>query len=1064
MCKSFWPCLLLCVFFASSAMAQKMEGDNLPDPTPAQPKKVTTGQTSVGAVVNDSGLTKSQLDMIEDMVQGCMDIPAKAARATCLRATYDKRKDVLAQNNTLAQAGKPVGNTMTQDEYVERYGIPAITPKLRSDVNRCEFNTLKDNWLDASNLQRNAELFVRAFEVSYSGVATQDLWHLPGANGTPNPANIYTRAKALADVLRENRNQQKNTLAYVDLMMACQCLYTFGPEKFDQAKQTFFFTMCTGSAENKICRDGDQRESFKLASSDELAYRNGVEFPNYVEMYLNNLQKTAGTRQNSTDDISNTDASAAGISHEEVLVRWLSMRACNQTDVFVDTEKLEGDTQSLVDDIHRAKLANPKLTAYWQQRLQQMKNNGVDPQIIQHFQEDNTKDTYFRGYVDTETKVSSYKVKKPKFLLFFLNPIAFFVDSSKYKKTPGLKGIMDATLGDFPVPIIEDRIVQKKSCTLGLYWCITYHRILHWPAYSNGPGLENAFPFNKKEERTCDQTLQIARSLPGISPNPCSGMFKGTMCTRGFYAPVADQKIANVAKFAPWGELMKDKMLMDPAFPAFYEDGGAGADMKWKEAVNDGFRSGCAWAQSIGKKAVVPADQLKFFPDMSKWMDGNGKFLASYQFNQPRIDKYKEAVAKYALCDNLLTCGLRDYHGQASAPRGFVDIVENQEQADLFANYVYQIHYNWRHMSGSAGIGYPLSYLESYFQDLAYQTRLLTTLTIRRGIENNAAATKYGEDLAKRYQDYQIGDGDYGGKGKNYGLKPGEVEGADTPVQMSNYWGQLAAITAWVAGSVGPVNTSGALAGKRDASLASNSSLKGTVSSEQDALLAAQRHAERLAQDNKKLANYKTQMSGDASGLNRAAAAASFFGNLNSPASGIAGMGSSQGSASASGMSGSATGPLNARPGHLQGDDETTPEVTHVKGAGAATGNTSGAPAWSNQGGADGQNGFGGNLNGGFDPGLGGATATSERELNEAARMTGLGSGEVRTMLDEANREKHGKGSLVGNEDDGLFDKVSKAYMRNLELVLTGKKTISSESKKPVVQDKDKEELRQILR
>ena len=1047
-----------------AAHAQEVDGDTQAT-TPVLPTTtVSTGKTSVGAVVNDGGLTRGQLDMIEDLVRGCLGIKDQAQRATCLRSSYDKRKGFLADNNAAAAAGKPVSNTFTQDEYVQRYNIPAITPKTRSNVQSCEFNSLKDNWLDASNLQRNAELFIRSFEVSYSGKGTQDFWHLPNASGAVNPQNIHTRTKGLMSELRENRHAQKDQLAYLDLMMSCQCMYTFGVQKFDADKQAFFFSMCTGQPENKLCRDGQMRESLKLADSPEQAYRDGVEFPNYVEMYFANINKVRAQAGNKTDVMS-MDSSSAGINHEEVLVRWLRMRSCNQVDVFIDTEAVEGELQNLADDIVRAKKPVPHLTAYWTKRLADMKKAKVDKKIIQYFEKDTNKDTWFRGYVDTESKVGGYSKKIPTFLLFLLILLLglaamAFIGVMVGAVTLGgglavtmmLSGggggtatkVLDTFLKDFPNPIIETREVEKKTCMMGLFYCLKYSRILHWPAFSNAKGIESAFPFNKDEKRKCEDVAAQAAALPGAQPNGCSGPFKGTMCARTFYRPIADAKIAGAAAFAPWGEFMKDKMLMDPVLPDFLEEETLVRDFGWKGELTEGFKKGCAWANKIGKKNVKAEDKLQFLPNLDKYMDGQQVFKPAYQFGQARIDAYKAAVAKYAMCDDLTQCGAKSYDGKHPRPRGFKDIVENQEQAELLANYVYQIHFKWRHMSSTAGIGYPLAYIENYYLALLHNVRLLTTLSVRRGLELDDAFNRYAQDLAVRRSQYQV-------TGQDYGVGTG-VTPTTPQVQVSQYYQSLRTMGFPLTGSFAGIEPKGSLndKGMLGSGISDSASLSGTAA---QGLAAARRHSARVAEDNAAMKNFKAQTSGAAS-QKRLASAARFFGNVNSPIGALGAFGNPKDSSSYAGFGDLAKGTMDKDAKATQ-TASAAPRDIDVSGGqwGAGASNGAGGPA----------GGVVTNFSD-LDPGVGaGADAAdtdADKELKDAARLTGMGEGDVQKLLQQADSER---GKNQSSQDDGLFDKVSKAYMRNIDRVLIRKRGAAPAPAAAPGDDKEKAEIRKLM-
>lgn len=1105
--KSLWR-QVASNLFSFSVLAQTSE---LPAPV-----ATTSNSTSQGNWVNDDALSLEQLNLIEDMVDDVLKIKNIEQRRTELLKVYEKRKQYVADNAALVKAGKNPGVTFTQEEYVKRYNIPAITPKERSNVEMCEFDTAKDNWLDSSNLLRNADLFVRSFETSYSGRGTQDMWHLLDSAGKPHAKNLYTRTKDIMTDLRDNRNIIRENLRYLDLVVSCQCMYAFGPERFSAEKQRFFFTQCTGQPVNRICRDGVMRDSLKLNGprgngqdgpnyeSDEPEHRDGVEFPNYVEMYYRKLQKMARQGRQGVDDVDNIDSGAAGINHEEILVRWLRLRSCNQVDVFVETEKIETELETIAQDINRAKKPVPRLTSYWNSRIKQMEDGGVDKAIVNIFRNDASKDTWYRGYVHTESKVHSWTKKTFKFLLFLIlallvigvgalliaGPLTMAAMSSFLIAGGGIivggailtamqsnpKGgynVLESFSKDFPNVIIEDRLVEKKSCGfLGLFYCKTFYRILHWPAFSNNPGIEQVFPWNKREERSCDATYSAAVGYPGMPGNPCSGPFKGTMCARSFYRPLPDAAITNKADFQPWKETMADKTLMDPVLPEFME-GEMKLDYRWVAEVNAGFQKGCAWVKTIGKNKALPTDKARFFPDFNKYLDAQMNFKTEYQFTQERIDQYKAAVKKYALCRDLRECGATNYDGVHANPWGHGDIfcpsdrskpcsVESQKNAELFANYVYQLHFNWRHMSGQTGIGYPLAFLENYYMTLLYNMRLLTTLSVRRGLELDEAFERYNEDLAIRRGRYQV-------DGRRYGLTMGENPAARrlTPNVFRSFRSLGFPLSAEFMGlpTGGGLPRSGNATGQESAT---GSAL--ATGFELTVLNAARRTADRVAKDNQANLNFQKQTKGDAGAAQRLAAAKKFFGKLNSPLSSVRGMARPGDNSSYSGIGGkmgtlNGAGADSAEGKSGSGEANSNFAAVPAKNSASVGNGAAGAGTYSGAGnGASAGDSYDSSgayasagANGGYDSGAG----TEKDGLSEAARKAGMKEGDLSNMLEEA--EKNRNGSLSGSESDSLFDKVSKAYMRNLDRVLLKTKGSAKPAKKEAQKDPEKEEIKKIF-
>ncbi len=1060
---------------------------------------------------NDDALTKEQLDMIENRIKLALKIDDKEKRKAELLKVYKERKQMTSDNVAAKKAGKNIGYTMTQEEYVKRYNIPSITPKGRSDIKSCTFNTAKDNWIDSPNLTRNAELFLRSFEVSYSGKGTQDRWHLPNQSFTLHQDNLYKRTKDLMTELRDNRNHQLDQTRYIDLIMACQCIYTFGPEKFDADKQAFFFSQCTGSEKNKICRSdakvlgtssnpdaGGQsmQDSLKLADSPTKEYQEGLEFPNYVKMYMENLTKMDSQGEKGKDDIDGIDGGASGISHEEVLVRWLRIRSCNQIDTFLDAEKVETKLQDVVKDISIASRDNDRMVKYWNTRLQEMKNKKVNSKVIEFYEKDTSKTKWYRGYFHSESKFKEYTKKSWKFLLFLILALlviltggALIIFTAMTIATSGLailgiaggvllvgaivtsggSGFQTSSLvigslaKDFPPVLIETRLVEKRTCgPLKLRWCKTFYRILHWPVFSNKLGIENQFPHNFKETRSCAETMARAISFGGMDPNPCSGPFKGTMCAQSFYRPMPDAKIIKQEEYKPWIEMMAPRMLMDPVWPDLYE-GEQNTDARWMSEMHKGFGEGCKWIEGLSKSyAPKPEDKLRFFPDLGKFINkNNGQFLGNFVYDQKKIDDYKKAVKKYALCSkdstdgrypNLYDCGAKHYDGKHPNPKGFGDIFEDEATAELFADYVYQMHFNWRHMSGDAGIGYPLAYLQSYYLTLLHNIRLLTTLSIKKGLELDDAYNRYADDLAVRRSNYQLKSGNYGvGMGKS--KKKNEVR--------SEVFRSFRALGFPLSAEFEGLPSGGDLPGTAVKGSSADSQNLGGF--QRQVLNAAKRHSERVAADNRAFKNFEAQAKKSATASSRIGATTRFFSAANSPISRVGALANPKDNSFYSGIGGT-MGQLGAA-GRGVGKKEG--ETDQKYGAVASTPPQSSFGGGSASGLGSSSSGSSGSSAIDYSASFGQYGSSSEadaaKELSDASKVTGMRENDLKDMLDSANKSRDKE--LQATADDSLFKQISKAYHRNLDRVLVRKKGLPSETQKTKeVEASDKEEIKKLFK
>lgn len=1066
---------------------------------------------------NDDALTEEQLNTIEGRIEKALKEDDKEKRRIKLLEIYKDRKQMTSDNAAAIKAGKDIGFVMTQEEYVKRYNIPSITPKGRSDILSCTFNTAKDNWIDSPNLTRNAELFLRAFEVSYSGKGTQDRWHLPDQNFTLNKDNLHKRTKDIMTELRDNRNHQLDQTRYIDLVMACQCIYTFGVEKFDADKQAFFFSKCTGAKENKICRSDAQvlgtssnpdpqgqsmQDSLKLPDSPTEAYQQGIEFPDYVKMYLDNLVKMDSQGKQGKDDIDGIDGGAAGISHEEVLVRWLRIRSCNQIDTFLDAEKIETKLQEVVKDISVASRDNKPMTDYWSNRIRQMKFAKVNSKVIEFYEKDKTKTKWYRGYFHSESKFKQWTKKTLKFLLFFILALLVIVTAGAFAlvgaailsvgATLGIAGgillvgalvsgggnfktsalVLDNLAKDFPPVLIEDRLVEKKSCGfLKLFYCKKFYRILHWPVFSNKRGIEAQFPFKFKEERSCAETLSRSTSFGGMNPNPCSGPFKGTMCAQSFYRPMPDAKIIKQPEYKEWMEMMAPRMLMDPVWPDLYE-GEQNVDARWMSELQKGFSEGCNWLEAQGKKyAAKNEDKMKFFPDLTKFINkSNGEFLGNFVYDQRKIDDYKKAVKKYALCSkdsadgrypNLFDCGAKHYDGKHPNPKGFGDIFEDEATAELFADYVYQMHFNWRHMSGEAGIGYPLAYLQSYYLTLLHNIRLLTTLTVKKGLELDDAYNRYAEDLRLRRSNFQI-------ESNNYGMGVGTEKRKN--IVQSQVFRSFRALGFPLSAEFEGLPQGGAVPGTAVSGSDANSQNLGGF--QRQVLNAAKRHSERVAADNRAFKNFQEQAKKSATANARLGVANRFFTRANSPVSSARALANPNDNTTYSGIGGNTSrlGAAGDGAGGLakNGEGETEQKFGLVASTkpqssfGGGSGSGLGSSNSSNQSGA-GAIDYNAAYNQ-FNNSGSASNSDSNQELSDASRVTGMKESDLKDMLDSANKDRNK--DLQANSGDSLFKQISKAYHRNLDRVLVRKRPLApvNSGKTKEVESKEREEIQNMFK
>lgn len=128
----------------------------------------------------------------------------------------DKYKECIENANASANTKC---QQMSLEQYVNSYNIPQIRTKTYSDPATCRFNSFNDNWKDASNYERNAEIVIRGFEYLFSGQGAQDFWVQDGQG-----MNIYERSKRVADEIRRKRVELITKMRQMDIRLMCKCV------------------------------------------------------------------------------------------------------------------------------------------------------------------------------------------------------------------------------------------------------------------------------------------------------------------------------------------------------------------------------------------------------------------------------------------------------------------------------------------------------------------------------------------------------------------------------------------------------------------------------------------------------------------------------------------------------------------------------------------------------------------------------------------------------------------------------------------------------------------------
>lgn len=685
-------------------------------------------------------LTQKQTTEIEEAKGKCnTNFTTGSTELTdCLTKVDKKEKEFLADNQKVGEkcakqfdegstkykrclidAGA-MGVALGAAERLSKYQVPAITAKTYSNIKKCEFNSFNDSWRDATNQEKNAEVFLRSFEYVHSHLGVKDYWVESGSR------SIFERANDAAKKFRENRSKLLQEMVEIDKKMACKCIAIFGPKNFDGAKQNFFQSNC---------------EEEKAQLQADLATTVG-EGPSKID----GTTSVEGKGKVAKDEASTeeVDKSAIGISQEKLLIEWLGLRADAQVARFVDNSDLEEDLNELSEYISTI---NAYEVNY--DRVQGKSLIMADPR-------GNGQELYKWGY----TYPSGLVQLLTKFVGFAFSPSAgafgaeisdmvldiFYGSSSSgsgrlgskeasaYIMQPAWQYSEDDKLT--PMPKIVDVRTEKKCVRRILGACVK--RMKGYTRYYLGPRFSGP-------EASFDTTCQVdARS---------------SSCVKNVFMVDYD----NAYSF-----------ILDPTLPLFVPAGRInlnnmeGTNKPLNELINRAHTDGVAYLKNLVNRCGGGIRKAKEYRDCGRnWGSrphvknaiSNGYFLPDRGNLEIPVfgDRRRliiEGARKYAMCKNLIECGGPQVT-ITDKDIGFGYLFEVDSEAKSFAEYTYEIHYKWARMSKNNYAGYPLVGLSQYYKLVAYNMKLVGSTAASRAQNYFQAYQLYQSDLGDRLSEYQ---------------------------------------------------------------------------------------------------------------------------------------------------------------------------------------------------------------------------------------------------------------------------------------------------------------------
>ncbi len=460
----------------------------------------------------------------------------------------------------------------------------------------------------------------------------------------------------------------------------------------------------------------------------------------------------------------------------------------------------------------------------------------------------------------------------------------------------------------------------------------------------------------------------------------------------------------------------KIRFLVDMKFPEFLRANLYEEDSKLQQMINQSYAQGISLLKTTrpGGKKTEQWKNIKFLMQKKytdRFTPKDGKWSPK-EFDATLQKEFKRAVKEYAMCTDLVACGAK--YAEVG-DYGFGYLISTEEDATAFANYVYEHHFLWPSFSRVNKMSYPTVAQSSYFQSIAYYIRVVGSLASTKAGDFGTLSSKYQEHLENLDGEYDKGAGASQGRSKN----------AKYSKEFNNKFALLdfktgQGVDAFVGKGGKPIIP------------------KGFNAAEKTAFSAGVSKAIRAKKLNAKAEHYKKTVGNTARAKIKQKAQGSFLQKFGRPIDN---------------MSESLKQGLDSKPIVAKSVEKKESEKRNIK---AAVYTPPKLPSYGAQG-------YGGGYNGGVSDSSSDSSSTSMKASSDELAKN-------RMLLDNAKKMQR---DLKRDDSDSLFKIVTKAYFRNLDLILEkinpskvdAKKTKSLEyqRKKDTISNDKKSELKKLL-
>ncbi|MAZ49649.1 MAG: hypothetical protein CME65_13900 [Halobacteriovoraceae bacterium] len=696
----------------------------------------------------------------------CMEEKVNRAER-CFRGRREGQQNVdCSQIDFTFTESETEKNTMFGDvsdaDLIRNKQAPEIDAKTYSNIDQCEFHSYNDNWKDASRVEKNAEVFLRAFEFTFSNKGTQDFW----VDSNSNFQNIFTRANDVAKKFRENRGKMINRLAEVDRKMSCKCIAIYGPDKFDAKKQSFFNEQC--EEEKALLSTNLNTDSGKDINSDgDTVVQTGTN--------LQNIQSDEETEEKKIEEM---DKGAIGISHERLLIEWLGLRRDAQLERFVDNSELEASLNELSEYI-----SAEDFEEVW---IDEVSDDGN--MIVTGQPPGDTRPLFnwgikkLKGWVAIAIIILAVAVGAALGGFGIIAALGGALGGAAAGLAVGLAlSFVIGAFGGKGSPSVHDiKYVDGKGWGL-------FHEWDGFTKYYIGPQYDNNSP---NSESRCNIKGRAAACLKS-----------------GYLIKLENMKyLDNLNGMTHY--------IIDPKLPLFVDPDAFSLEKmpahskNWVQIINDTVEAGVAdlktrtpnsfkmlsgkddachkdkgsrgcYNPKSSSKSYGKRDILVESVEAGHFQPAKGGFSGPVEFTDALQDAIKQAAQKYALCYSLQPGGPQNptginladncgVEGMGENDMGFGNLFETRKEAEAFSEYALEFHYMYSSLSRDKEMAYPLLGADAYFSLVAYNMKLVGSIAAARTNRYAEAYDLYVADWEDRVGEYKsLGEGTSGLNSRN---------------------------------------------------------------------------------------------------------------------------------------------------------------------------------------------------------------------------------------------------------------------------------------------------------